>query len=65
MVPQPVPAVSVQLMLQSTPEAVNSRTAAVLNGWKTPASEMGLKGGNPKGSSAIWRDFAKRRKRLL
>lgn len=45
---------------RSVLEAVNSRTAAALDGWKAPVSEMGLKGRNPKGPVAIWQNLAKR-----
>ena len=51
--------VYVQRIDRSVLDAVNSRTAAVLDGWKAPASEMGLKGRNPRGTSAIWRNLAK------
>jgi len=50
---------------RSVLEAVNSRTASVLDGMKAQASGMGLKGRNPKGSSAIWRNLRRKKKRCL
>jgi integrase len=57
--------VYVQRIDRSVLEAVNSRTTAVLDGMKAPASEMGLKGRNPKGSSAIWRNLAKEEEEVV
>jgi integrase len=51
--------VYVQRIDRSVLEAVNSRTTAVLDGMKAPASETGKKGRNPKRSTAIWRNLAK------
>ncbi len=57
--------VYVQRIDRSVLEAVNSRTTAVLDGMKAPASAMGLKGRNPKGSSAIWRNLAKEEEEVV
>jgi hypothetical protein len=51
--------VYVQTIEQSVLAAVNSRTSAVLGGWKMPAENLGLKGRNLKGPNAIRRSSAK------
>jgi integrase len=51
--------VYVQTIEQSVLDAVNSRTAAVLNGWAAPVGLLGLKGRNPRGPRAIRRSSAK------
>jgi integrase len=51
--------VYVQTIEQSVLDAVNSRTATVLNGWTAPVATMGLKGRNVKGPEAIRRSSAK------
>jgi len=51
--------VYVQTIEQSVLQAVNSRTAAVLEGWVAPAGQLGLKGRNMKGLEVIRRNSAK------
>jgi len=51
--------VYVQTIEQSVLQAVNSRTAAVLEGWVAPAGQLGLKGRNLKGLEVIRRNSAK------
>jgi len=43
----------VQTIEQSVLQAVNSRTAAVLEGWVAPVGQLGLKGRNVKGLEVI------------
>jgi integrase len=45
--------VYVQTIEQSVLQAVNSRTAAVLEGWVAPVGQLGLKGRNVKGLEVI------------
>jgi integrase len=51
--------VYVQTIEQSVLQAVNSRTAAVLEGWVAPVGQLGLKGRNVKGLEVIRRNSAK------
>jgi len=51
--------VYVQTIEQSVLQAVNSRTAAVLEGWVAPTGQLGLKGRNVKGLEVIRRNSAK------
>ena len=51
--------VYVQTIEQSVLQAVNSRAAAVLDGWTTPVGSMGLKRRNPKCLEAIRQSSAK------
>jgi integrase len=51
--------VYVQRIDQSVIEAVNSRTSSVLENWKAPIEELGLKGRNPRGPEVIRRSSAK------
>jgi integrase len=51
--------VYVQTIERSVLDAVNSRTAAVLDGWQAPVGNLGLKGRNVKGLEAIRRSSAK------
>ena len=55
----------VQPIDQNVLQAVNSRTDAVLNGWKAPVLSMGVEGRNVKGISAIRRSSAKPGKEVL
>jgi len=55
----------VQTIDQNVLQAVNSRTAAVLKGWKAPVQSMGVEGRNVKGISAIRRSSAKPGKDVL
>ncbi len=55
--------VYVQTVEQSVLQAVNSRTAAVLEGCTAPVKELGVKGRNLKGMEAIRR--SRKRRRLL
>jgi hypothetical protein len=52
--------VYVQRIDQSVIEAVNSRTAAVLDGWHAPAGAMGQKGRNSMGLEVIRRSLKRR-----
>ena len=49
----------VQVIDENVQQAVDSRTAAVLKGYKAPVQSMGLEGRNVKGISAIRRSSAK------
>jgi hypothetical protein len=49
----------VQSVEASVQQAVNSRTAAVLNGFAAPVANMGLQGRNIKRSEPIRRSSAK------
>jgi integrase len=51
--------VYVQPIEKSVLQAVNSRTTAVLKGWKAPIQSMAIKGRNVRGNSAIRRSSAK------
>ena len=51
--------VYVQRIDQSVIEAMNSRTSAVLEDWKAPVEELGLKGRNLRGLEVIRRSSAK------
>jgi hypothetical protein len=51
--------VYVQRIDQSVIEAVNSRTAAVLDGWHAPVGAMEMKERNSKGLEVIRRNSAK------
>jgi len=51
--------VYVQRIDQSVIEAMNSRTSAVLEDWKAPVKELGLKGRNLRGLEVIRRSSAK------
>jgi integrase len=51
--------VYVQTIERSVLEAVNSRTAAVLDGWQAPVAELGLQGRNLRGLVAVRRSSAK------
>jgi integrase len=51
--------VYVQTIEKSVLNAVNSRTAALLDGWSAPVKEMGLQGRKPRGPIAIRRSSAK------
>jgi integrase len=53
--------VYVQTIEQSVLQAVNSRTAAVLEGWTAPVESMGVAGRNLRGITAIRRSSAKPR----
>ena len=55
----------VQTIDQNVLQAVNSRTAGVLKGWKAPVQSMGVEGRNVKGISAIRRSSAKPGKEVL
>lgn len=55
----------VQTIDQNVLQAVNSRTAGVLKGWKAPIQSMGVEGRNVKGISAIRRSSAKPGKEVL
>jgi integrase len=50
----------VQPIEQSVVQAVTSRTAAVLGRWKAPVAEMGVKGRNLRGITAIRRSRERR-----
>ena len=52
--------VYVQTVEQSVLQSVNSRTAAVLEGWTAPVKELGVKGINLKGMEAIRRSRKRR-----
>ena len=56
--------VYVQTIEQSVLQAVNSRTAAVLEGWTAPVENMGIAGRNLRGITAIRRSSAKSGKEL-
>jgi hypothetical protein len=53
--------VYVQTIEQSVLQAVNSRTAAVLEGWTAPVESMGVARRNLRGITAIRRSSAKPR----
>jgi hypothetical protein len=57
--------VYVQRIDQSVIEAVNSRTAAVLDGWRAPAGAMEMKGRSSKGLEVIRRNLAKEEEEVL
>jgi len=57
--------VYVQRIDQSVIEAVNSRTAAVLDGWHAPAGAMEMKGRSSKGLEVIRRNSAKEEEDVL
>jgi hypothetical protein len=55
----------VQPIDQNVLQAANSRTDAVLKGWKAPVKSMGVEGRNLKSISAIRRSSAKLGKEVL
>jgi integrase len=57
--------VYVQTIEQSVLQAVNSRTAAVLDGWTAPVGQLGLKGRNLKGLEVIRRNSAKPEEKVV